>query len=133
MTQQRTVRCTNCGTEWALEARSIHLGGASVSKTICPVCHLPLSTSETSPLDMMSTDDLVTQLRTLISSARASGLDAEAIVQALRDELEFAAEMGHVGRRFSVQLIDLGPQEGEILNRPVRDRRESLQNRSVGK
>jgi hypothetical protein len=68
-----------------------------------------------------------------MTSARASGLDTEAIVHALRDELEFAAEMGHAGRRFSVQLIDLGPQEGEILNRPVRDRREILQNRSVNK
>jgi hypothetical protein len=28
-------------------------------------------------------------------------------------------------------LIDLGPQEGEILTRPVRDRRESLQQHSV--
>jgi hypothetical protein len=81
----------------------------------------------------MSTDDLETQLRALVMSARAGGLDAEAIVRVLRDELEFAAEMGHAGRRFSVQLIDLGPQEGEILNRPVRDRREILQNRSVSK
>ena len=133
MTQQRTVRCTNCGTEWALEARSMHLGTASVSKTTCPVCQLPLSMSEMSPQDMLSTDDLEARLRALMTSARASGLNAEAIVHALRDELEFAAEMGHVGRRFSVQLIDLGPQEGEILNRPVRDRREVLQNRSVSK
>jgi hypothetical protein len=131
MTQQSIVRCTNCGTEWALEARSIHLGGASVSEPTCPVCHLPLSTGETSPLRLVSADDLETQLRALMSSARASGLDTEVIVQVLRDELEFAAEMGHAGRRFSVQLIDLGPQEGEILNRPVRDRREILQHHSV--
>ena len=133
MTQQHTVRCTNCGTEWTLEAHSIHLGGAPAPEPTCPVCHLPLSTGEASPLRIASTDDLETQLRALITSARASGLDTEVIVHTLRDELEFAAEMGHVGRRFSVQLIDLGPQEGEILNRPVRDRRESLQNRSVNK
>jgi hypothetical protein len=133
MTQQSTVRCTNCGTEWALEARPLHLDDASVSEPTCPVCQLPLSTGETSPLRLVSTDDLETQLRALMTSARASGLDPEAIVRALRDELEFAAEMGYAGRRFSVQLIDLGPQEGEILNRPVRDRRESLQTRSVNK
>src|SRR5689334_6914570 len=133
MPQQRIVRCTNCGTEWALEARPNHLGGFPVSKPACPVCQLPLSSGETSPLRLVSTDDLETQLRALMTSARASGLDAEAIVHVLRDELEFAAEMGHAGRRFSVQLIDLGPQEGEILNRPVRDRREILQNRSVNK
>jgi len=81
----------------------------------------------------VSTGDLETQLRALMTSARASGLDSEAIVHALRDELEFAAEMGYAGRRFCVQLIDLGPQGGEILNRPLRDRRESLQTRSVNK
>ena len=133
MTQQRTVRCTNCGTEWTLEDRPIHLAGASVSEPTCPVCHLPLSTGETSPLHLVSTGDLETQLRALMTSARASGLDSEAIVHALRDELEFAAEMGYAGRRFFVQLIDLGPQGGEILNRPVRDRREILQTRSVNK
>ena len=133
MTQQSTVRCTNCGTEWALEARPRHLGGASVSEPTCPVCHLPVSTDETALLRFVSTDDLETQLRALMSSARASGLGAEVIVHVLRDELEFAAEMGQAGRRFSVQLIDLGPQQGEILNRPVRDRREILQHRSVSK
>jgi hypothetical protein len=132
MTQQSTVRCTNCGTEWALEAQPNHLGSFPVSKPACPVCHLPLSTGETS-LRLVSTDDLETQLRALMTSARTSGLDTEAIIHVLCDELEFAAEMGHAGRRFSVQLIDLGPQEGEILTRPVRDRREILQHRSVNK
>ena len=84
MTQQHTVRCTNCGTEWTLEDRPIHLAGASVSESTCPVCHLPLSTDETSPLRLVSTGDLETQLRALMTSARASGLDSEAIVHALR-------------------------------------------------
>jgi hypothetical protein len=60
----------------------------------------------------------------LIRNAWASGLDAEAIVQVLREELVFAAERGHVGRQFAVQLIDLGPQENAVLQRPLRDRRE---------
>jgi len=79
----------------------------------------------------MSVDDLSTQLGALITGARASGLAAPIIVQALRDELEFAAELAHAGRRFCVQLIDLGPQESAILQRPVRDRRAMLQTRSV--
>jgi hypothetical protein len=72
-----------------------------------------------------------TELDALISCARASGLAVETIVRALRDELGFAAEMGRLGHRFCVQLIDLGPPEGLILHRPVRDRREILQSRSV--
>lgn len=79
----------------------------------------------------MSADDLSSQLGALITSARASGLSAATIVQALRDELEFAAEMAQAGRHFCVQLIDLGPQESNILQRPLRDRREILQTRSV--
>jgi hypothetical protein len=33
--------------------------------------------------------------------------------------------------RTNVQLIDLGPPEGLILQRPTRDRRESLQTRGI--
>ena len=90
-----------------------------------------MPTGETALKRSMSVDELSTQLGALIASARASGLDADIIVQALRDELEFAAEMAHAGRHFCVQLIDLGPQENNILQRPVHDRREILQTRSV--
>jgi hypothetical protein len=78
-----------------------------------------------------SADELAELLSALITGARQGGLDADVIVQTLRDELEFAAEMAHTGRHFCVQLIDLGPQESNILQRPVRDRREVLQTRSV--
>jgi hypothetical protein len=131
MLQQRSVRCTNCGTEWTPAPRVLDQGGASTGADACPVCHLPLSTSDTAPTDAVSVDDLANQLGEFIAEARASGLDADAIVQVLRDELEFAAEMAHTGRRFFVQLIDLGPQESTIVQRPVRDRREMLQSRSV--
>ena len=96
-----------------------------------PSLYAPLPTSETVIKCSMSADDLSTQLGALITSARASGLDAAIIVQALRDELEFAAELAHAGRHFCVQLIDLGPQESAILQRPVRDRRAMIQTRSV--
>lgn len=79
----------------------------------------------------MSLDDLSNGLAAFITSARASGLDADSIVQALHDELEFAAEMAHGGRHFYVQLIDLGPQAIPILQRRVHDRRETLRTRRV--
>ena len=131
MNQPCTVRCPNCGMEWTLEARSTDQGVATVSAAACPVCHLLLSVPELSGMRLMSISDLETELDVLMSSARASGLAAETIVDALRDELEFAAEMGHLGHHFVVQLIDLGPREGAILQRPVRDRRAILQSRSI--
>jgi hypothetical protein len=131
MTQPRTVRCTNCGMEWTPEARTTDPGLARISAAACPVCHLLLSAPDSSPMRLLSSSDLETELDALISRARASGLAAETIVNALRGELEFAAEMAHLGHRFCVQLIDLGPPEGLILHRPVRDRREILQTRSV--
>lgn len=63
---------------------------------------------------------------------RMGGLSAEAIVHALRRELEFAAELAHPGRRLYVQLIDLGSQDLETGNQPVPDQRDLLQHRSVG-
>ena len=131
MPQQRAVRCTNCGTEWTPADRSLDQGGTSAGTAACPVCQLPMPTSETAPKRYMSVNELSAQLGALITSARASDLDEALIVQALRDELEFAAEMAHAGRHFCVQLIDLGPQESDILQRPVRDRRAILQTRSV--
>jgi hypothetical protein len=90
-----------------------------------------MSTSAATPVRALSVSDLEAQLGELITNARAGGLDSEAIVHALRGELQFAAEMGHTGHHFNVQLIDLGPDENEIHHRPVRDRRESLLSRSV--
>lgn len=95
------------------------------------MCQLPMPTGEIAPKRAMSADHLSSQLGALITSARTSGLDAAIIVQTLRDELEFAAEMANTGRHFCVQLIDLGAQESDILQRPVRDRRAMLQTRSV--
>jgi len=64
-------------------------------------------------------------------AAHTGGIDAEELVQLLRGELEFAAELTHSGHHFCVQLIDLGVQPGEVLSRPLRDRREMLQTHSV--
>ena len=127
MPQSQATRCTNCGTVWTpaeqrAEQNSVQAG---------PVCGLPQAAGDTVAQGASSIGELADQLGALINSARLGGLDADLIVQALRDELEFAAEMANAGRHFCVQLIDLGPQESNILQRPVRDRREVLQTRSV--
>lgn len=127
MPQSPVTRCTNCGTVWTpAEQRA-----EQEAEQACPVCGLVEAAGAAAPARVSSADELAEQLSALINSARLGALDADVIVQTLRDELEFAAEMANVGRHFCVQLIDLGPQEGDILQRPVRDRREVLQTRSV--
>jgi hypothetical protein len=76
-----------------------------------------------------SITDLENQLDVLVRSALESGLPTDAIVDVLRGELAFAAELGHTGRRFTVQLIDLGPWEGELMQRPLRDPRDTASHR----
>lgn len=127
MPQSQATRCTNCGTVWTPAEQRAEQNSVQA----CPVCGLPQAAGDTVAQGASSIGELADQLGALINSARLGGLDADLIVQALRDELEFAAEMANAGRHFCVQLIDLGPQESNILQRPVRDRREVLQTRSV--
>lgn len=136
MMQEELVRCPNCGTEWRPETMRQLQGGIPAASYTCPTCNFRVSatTSDTSatPLALASIRDLEDQLRLLIDEARLSGLDEDSIAGALRNELEFITELGHLGHRFSVQIIDLGPQDFELTQRPLRDRREILQTRSVG-
>lgn len=131
MPQQRVVRCSNCGTIWAPAARSRDQEDPFTSAAVCPVCKLAQPAAEIALKRALSADDLASELGALITDARASSLASAVIIQALRDELEFAAELANPGRRFCVQLIDLGPQESSMIERPVRDRRAALQTRSV--
>jgi hypothetical protein len=129
---ERQVRCANCGTEWSPERATPASGRAALDNPVCPICHLSVAESASSVLTIESVAALESQLDALVRGAWASGLDSEAIVHVLREELAFAAEMGHAGRRFAVQLIDLGPQECELMRRPLRDRRDLLPNRRGG-
>lgn len=131
MPQPRAVRCTNCGTKWTPAERALGAAGSSPAAAVCPVCRMAMPAGDVTLKRPMTAGDLAAQIGALITSARASNLDSAVIVQILRDELEFAAEMGQAGRHFCVQLIDLGPKEGDILQRPVRDRRALLQTRST--
>lgn len=129
MSQLRRVWCTNCGTDWTVENTTE--SQTQAAEASCPVCHLPIPISYVPPTRALSVSDLEAQLGDLIADARASGLESEAILHALLNELQFAAEMDHVGHHFNVQLIDLGPDQSHVHQRPIRDRRELLQSRSV--
>jgi hypothetical protein len=66
----------------------------------------------------LTESDLEAELIGLVSAARASGVAQRAIVDLLRRELEFNAEIGHSGHRYLVQLIDLGNfEEGSQTER----------------
>ncbi len=124
----QVIRCANCGTTWPAKAVAFGSSYELAANDICPVCHLSVDDSNTIAR-IESVTDLEAQLNSLVRGAWASGLDTESIVGALRGELAFAAELGHAGRRFTVQLIDLGPQEYELQQRPLHDQRELLSNR----
>lgn len=119
------LRCANCGTEWSPDATR---SGADAAT--CPVCSYTAEVHALVP-DIHSREDFEQQLSALVTAAWAGGIDTEQIVHLLRNELAFAAELAHAGHQFSVQLVDLGLQTGEMAVRPLRDRRDMLQSRSV--
>ena len=127
MKHSLSLRCPNCGTAWTIDATL-----DTPADVVCPVCqyHISLAQDDVAP-QIDSRDEFESQLSALVTAAHAGGIDSEEIVRLLRDELEFTAELTHSGHQFSVQLIDLGPQPGEVLSRPLRDRRDILQTRSV--
>jgi hypothetical protein len=123
MEEHVLLSCTNCGHEWSPQGASLE----------CPVCGFPaVADMAMDSAAIRSIADLEAQLSALLISARASGLDADEIVRVLRDELEFAAELAHAGRRLYVQLLDLGPQEGDMRTQPSRNRGATLRGRGVG-
>lgn len=128
MTEQ-LIRCSNCGTLWSTQQSLSGHTLAAHPSPICPVCHLSIADNTPSPTSVTSITDLEMQLDVLVRGALANGIDTNAIVHVLRDELALAAEMNHIGRRIAVQILDLGPMERELLQRPMRDQRELLANR----
>jgi hypothetical protein len=127
MESHDVLSCANCGLEWRPEAPA-----RSDATVACPVCSFPYLSHPAAAPAVASIGDLEAAIGALVSDARAVGLDADAIVAVLRNELEFSAELAHAGRRFFVQLLDLGPQEHEALYQPARSRSSALRSRSVG-
>jgi hypothetical protein len=114
-------RCPNCGTP--------NVAAAS----ICAVCQLVLSPTPDSVHEIGSLGELEAKLDALISSALASGIDSAGVIQALRGEIAYTAEMNQTGHRFAVQLIDLGLQEGEYAHSQRPDRPQLAQKHTGAK
>ncbi len=130
--QQRMIQCPNCGTEFAPAPFGNGSNGPSTMYE-CPVCHFHVSAApQAEKPARLSLDEWETRLSTLAAEALNNGLRLEDLVDVLRSELAFAAEMAHPGRRLSIQIIDLGPEETEIVQRPVHDPKATQQSRSLG-
>lgn len=82
---------------------------------------------------IQSISDLEEQLSTLTANARASGLDADTIVQTLLAEMQYTVNTRHVGHDIEVQLIDFGLDERAIEYQPRTSRHDMLQTRSMNK
>lgn len=128
MTGRLILRCVNCGSPLGTppeDAVSIR----------CPVCQFdnPVFAAARGPA--LTADMLARSVGELVARARNSGVSAEVIVDMLRDELQFAAELAHAGRQLHVQILDLGPAEGQFASAPaapLRDRTAVLRGRAVG-
>ena len=122
-------QCPNCGAKISpgdpAETRSDGPAGGR-----CPVCQMSMTPSEpVSSSQLASAEDLGSRLSSLLELARVSGLAPDDIVQVLRDELAFTAELAHQGRQVFVQIIDLGPQQGMAADPAAPDGRELLLSR----
>lgn len=125
MSGRLVLRCINCGSL---------LGTAPEHATAvrCPVCQLENPIFAAAGDSAITLELLARGVEALVAQARASGVNAESIVGVLRDELQFAAELAHTGRQLHVQILDLGPAEGQFAAPPIRDRTAVLRGRAVG-
>jgi hypothetical protein len=114
-------RCPNCGTP------------NSATALACAICQLALTPMPDQQHQIGSLGELEAKLDALISSALASGIDSAGVIQALRGEIAYTAEMSQTGHRFAVQLIDLGLQEGEYAHSQRPNRPQLAQQRTGAK
>lgn len=119
------LRCANCGT--LLDP----FGQSSLGVT-CPVCQFLNTFSPSQSQPSLTRELFEAQLGDLVALARASGLAPDTVVQVLRDELEFAAELANHGRDLCVQIVDLGPQVREPARRTGGDNSVLLRGRTAG-
>ncbi|NWJ45718.1 MAG: hypothetical protein HXX08_07555 [Chloroflexi bacterium] len=118
--------CSNCGNE--LMWTESHTSKAFVYS--CSVCHYEevATVSPTASQKSLTTAEMANQLKNLLKRAHADHIESEEIINILRAEIEFEAEMGHLGRRVLVQIIDLGFQETNTEITNDRNSRETLHN-----
>jgi phage FluMu protein Com len=125
MNNSSPLRCANCGT-------LLDLTGKSTLGVTCPVCQYFNSFSPSACKPNLTRELLEAQLGDLVALARASGLTPDIVVQVLRDELEFAAELANHGRDLCVQIVDLGPRVREPARRTGEDNSVLLRGRTAG-
>lgn len=122
------LRCPNCGaTSRSEDAPTSDARDRRGATTRCPVCEFEFASQVKDRL--ISVDDFGSNVNALIERARSSGVPADDIVRVLRDELAFSAEMANRGRRLCVEIIDLGPQNDDVLHPAENDGREALASR----
>ncbi len=131
------LNCPNCGTKFNEAANATSSSSVAtnreISAIICAVCHYDLTEAATKELTQppQSSAELENLVHDLLLGARTNGVDPAEIVQVLRDELEFAAELAGTGRRFSVQVIDLGSEEQSGgIQLALRNNRDLINSRS---
>ncbi|NTW00963.1 MAG: hypothetical protein HGA19_06575 [Oscillochloris sp.] len=125
MYDQPFLHCANCGT-------ILEMPHEDTLGITCPVCQFfnPLTVSSMEP--SLTLETFETMLGDLVTQARASEISLSDIVNVLRDELEFAAELANDGRDLYVQIMDLGPRVGQPMRRSSKNESVLLRGRIVG-
>ncbi|MFN8471783.1 MAG: hypothetical protein U0822_06275 [Anaerolineae bacterium] len=110
--QPLSLKCPNCGHEFTVSPESAETTNARQPGYSCPVCqYLVVPASPAEPAEVPGLADIQAQIDLLLRTARANGVPSSDIVELLRDELQFEAELAQAGRHMVVQIIDLGPRE----------------------
>jgi phage FluMu protein Com len=125
MSNSLSLCCANCGTQLEAPAQ----GALGVT---CPVCHFFNTFSPGYSEPKLTREVFEARLGELVATARVGTLSADVIVEVLRDELEFAAELANRGRDLCVQIVDLGPRVGEPVRRTSGDNSVLLRGRVAG-
>lgn len=128
----RVLHCANCGTDFK-PSQPLELHGSNNTWGYpCPVCQFQVTARKPARArQILAAGDFETQLSQLLSDARMRGVTPAELMRVLRDELEFAMELGHPGRRMVLSIIDLGEQETGTGAMPVRDLRDVRNSRSL--
>jgi len=125
------VYCNNCGTVIPRTDNQSPGSSQQSSEFDCPVCQFHNGATQAQVafnLEALSPSQLESELRRLLAKAHSSQLGTAEIVEVLRKELEFEAELGQTGRRILVQIIDLDFQEaGKAVQPPFQTSREKFQ------
>ena len=121
------ARCPNCGTEFASPAIE---SGQQSEVLRCPVCQFEFVIEAPDKRQApTSTAELARAMSDLIRQARATQTPDTQIIETLRSELAFQAELANPGRRMWVQIIDLGARDSQTGATQESDQRDLIHSR----